>query len=78
MFGTMTDRSKAAAAAKRAKLQAARENLRNARQGIVARSDQHELKEESSVFQEVDEDEYQQIVETRRKGTDFVVDDGEN
>jgi hypothetical protein len=28
------------------------------------------------VFDEVDEEEYQKIVEDRRKNTDFVVDDG--
>lgn len=71
----MTDRSKALATEKRIKLQAARENLRNARKGAVSRSDQHELKEEGSVFQEVDEDEYNKIVETRREAGDFVVDD---
>jgi len=71
----MTDRSKNIAAAKRSKLQAARESLRNARSGGVSRSDQHELKEESSVFQEVDEDEYNDIVEKRRETGDFVVDD---
>ena len=33
-------------------------------------------KEEGDVFEEVDEDKYERIVQNRRKGGDFVVDDG--
>ena len=34
--------------------------------------------EEDDVFDVLDEDQYEQLVESRRNGTDFVVDDGNN
>jgi len=35
-----------------------------------------QLKEEEDIFEELDEDKYEKLVEERRKTSDFVVDDG--
>lgn len=51
-------------------------NLSKIRSGEASRSETLEIKNEDNVFDMVDEDEYQKIVEDRRKNTDFVVDDG--
>ena len=50
------------------------EDLKRNKQG-GSRLDSFELEEEEDVFDIVDEDEYAQIVEKRRQGNDFVVDD---
>eukprot|EP01040_Poterioochromonas_malhamensis_P001065 gene1065-1130_t len=49
--------------------------LQDAREKGVSRLDQLELDDDDAVYDVVDEDKYAQIVEERRKGGDFVVDD---
>jgi hypothetical protein len=52
-------------------------NLSKIRSGETSRSETLEIKNEENVFDMVDEEEYQKLVEDRRKNTDFVVDDGQ-
>jgi hypothetical protein len=63
----MTERTKQAKSEARNKRSNLLANLSKIRGGEASRTD---------VFDEVDEEEYQKIVEDRRKNTDFVVDDG--
>jgi hypothetical protein len=47
-------------------------------QGLgVSRMDEYEVPDDGDVYEYVDEDEYQKLVESRRQREDFVVDDGE-
>ena len=56
-------------------IQAALKNLGKVRDGETKRSEQY-VAEETVVYDEVNEDEYQEIVKERRKRDNFVVDDG--
>lgn len=73
----MTERSKQLKSAARDKRNNLLAGLAKIRGGHVTRSETLDIKEEEDVFDMVDEDEYQKLVEDRRKNTDFVVDDGE-
>ena len=64
-------------ASKAAALRAMREARSRQDQGIDAsRIDEYEVKDEGEVYEEVDEAQYQRLVESRRQREDFVVDDG--
>ena len=73
----MTERSRQAKNDARKNRSSLLSNIGKIRSGETSRTDTLELKAEDNVFDVVDEEEYQQIVEDRRKNTDFVVDDGE-
>jgi DNA polymerase alpha subunit A len=72
----MTERTKQAKSEARNKRSNLLANLSKIRGGEASRTETLEIKEDEDVFDEVDEEEYQKIVEDRRKNTDFVVDDG--
>ena len=72
----MTERTKQAKNEARNKRSNLLANLSKIRGGEASRTETLEIKEDEDVFDEVDEEEYQKIVEDRRKNTDFVVDDG--
>ena len=64
-----------------AKLQKRRSILDDIKNNVVSgssRLENFEMKEEEDVFDVVDEDEYANIVEQRRLGNEFVVDDNGN
>lgn len=75
-FAKMTERTRQAKNESRNKRKNLLSNLAKIRSGEASRSETLEIKNEENVFDMVDEDEYQKIVEDRRKNTDFVVDDG--
>lgn len=52
------------------------DGLKEARDGQVNRLDQLVLDEDDNVYDLVDEDKYNKIVDGRRKELNFVVDDG--
>ena len=67
-------RKAAASAARRAMREAREKN----EQGLgVSRMDEYEVQDDGDIYEYVDEDEYQKLVESRRQREDFVVDDGE-
>lgn len=72
----MSERSRQMKNAARSKRSGLLSTLGKIRSGEASRSDTLELKAEDNVFDMVDEEEYQKLVEDRRKNTDFVVDDG--
>ena len=72
----MTERTRQAKSEARNKRSNLLANLSKIRGGEASRTETLEIKEDEDVFDEVDEEEYQKIVEDRRKNTDFVVDDG--
>lgn len=55
------------------------EKLRARREGrsLSSRTEEFEVKE-NDVYEQMDEDEYQKLVEARREREDFVVDDGKS
>ena len=61
---------------KGAALQALRDARSRKDQGLYGGIEEVEIKEEEDVYDEVDEDDYQKLVESRRQRDDFVVDDG--
>jgi DNA polymerase alpha subunit p180 N terminal len=72
---SMPPSRKAAASAARRAMREAREKNE---QGLgVSRMDEYEVPDDGDVYEYVDEDEYQKLVESRRQREDFVVDDGE-
>ena len=75
-YTIMTERTKQAKNEARNKRSNLLANLSKIRGGEASRTETLEIKEDEDVFDEVDEEEYQKIVEDRRKNTDFVVDDG--
>ena len=72
----MTERSRQTKNESRNKRKDLLSNLARIRSGEASRSETLEIKNEENVFDMVDEEEYQKLVEDRRKNTDFVVDDG--
>jgi len=56
-------------------LQALRDARSRKDQGLYGGIEEVEIKEEEDVYDEVDEDDYQKLVESRRQREDFVVDD---
>jgi len=60
---------------RRQKKAAALANLRQRRQQGSVLVDDFELKEEEDIYEYVDEDEYQKVVDARRQREDFIVDD---
>jgi len=55
---------------------AARRKLKEDRIRGVSRTEDYEVPEEEAVYDVIDEEEYQNLVEERRERDDFVVDDG--
>lgn len=61
---------------KTSKRSSALEQMRALRESGGKRSEQYNIKEQESVYDEVTEKDYQEIVTERRNANDFVVDDG--
>ena len=51
------------------------DDIKSNRSGAKSRLDSFELQEEDDVYDVVDEETYAEIVEKRRQGNEFVVDD---
>jgi hypothetical protein len=64
----MSSKSQKAAAARRA--------LAEARKSGISRTEDYEVPEEGDIYDVVDVEEYQTLVDSRRQREDFVVDDG--
>ena len=74
---TMTERTRQSKNESRTARKNLLSNLSKIRSGEATRSETLDLKNEDDVFEYMDEEDYQKLVDDRRKQTDFVVDDGE-
>ena len=62
---------------KAAALRAMREAREKSDQGLGgSKLDEHEINDDDDIYDYVEEEEYQKLVESRRQREDFVVDDG--
>jgi DNA polymerase alpha subunit p180 N terminal len=59
-----------------AALRAMREAREKSDQGLLDKLDEYQEKDNGDVYEVVDEEDYQKLVESRRQREDFVVDDG--
>jgi hypothetical protein len=53
-----------------------REAREKSDQGLLDKLDEYQEKDNGDVYEVVDEEDYQKLVESRRQREDFVVDDG--
>ena len=71
----MTERSRQSKKEARNERNSVLSAIAKIRSGGATRTETLDVKDEDDVFEYMDEDEYQKLVEDRRKQTDFVVDD---